>query len=88
MSFHALGTLFGIPNRTVKNIFFSVLIAVFQTKVAIPDLLHESTDMDRLYEDWWNDLDPFQKTFFGAFKDPLSKYFDSIIALLVHKIAQ
>ena len=75
ISFEALGTLYGIPRTTVSDIFFSVLKSILQTNVAIPDMLKESTDMDTLYEDWWNDLDPFQKTFFGAFKDPLSKYY-------------
>ena len=70
-SFDVLSTLFGIERSTARRIFWDVAKLIFQTHIAMPDLL--TTDTEKLFEDLYDDLDPFQKTFYGAFKDPKSK---------------
>ena len=70
-SFDVLSTLFGIDRSTARRIFWDVAQLIFQTHIAMPDLL--IADTEKLFEDMYNDLDPFQKTFYGAFKDPKSK---------------
>jgi hypothetical protein len=69
-----LSVLFGVSDRTTRQIFWSVLKIAYENDMAIPDILDENTDMNKLYESLYHNLDSFHKGIFGSFKDPLGNY--------------
>ena len=72
-SFGAISSLTQIPETTITRIFWKTIQMYFQNLLEIPNI-PEDCDIDALYQDLWDDLDPFYKGIFGAFKDPSGQF--------------
>ena len=69
-SFGELSSFFQKPKTTIRRIFWIVTVAYFENCLDIPNLMDERCDMEKLFQDLHQDLDPFYKSLFGSFKDP------------------
>ena len=62
-----------IPESTICLLFWKTLQAFFENCLKIPNIT-EDCDMDTLFQGLWDELDPFYKSLYGAFKDPSGQY--------------
>ena len=68
-SFKTLATCFGISLTHVRRIFWKCVRITYKHCLHLPNLLH-SEDIEHLFEDSYNRMDPFYKTILSPFKDP------------------
>ena len=63
--------MYGITERSVKNIFWNLVDVTLKSGLALPDIqLYTEEEMDDLFETIHANMDPFYQHLYGAFKDP------------------
>ena len=71
LSFGAIAAMFGITDRSAKDIFWSLIDSNLEAGLALPDIeVYNEDEMEELYQSMYDSLDPFYQTLYGAFKDP------------------
>ena len=72
-SFNELGTLFVISRSKARKIYRSLLDIVYKHHVALPDIMKGATEVEKLFEDLAETIDPFYRELFKPFNNPKGK---------------
>ena len=69
-SMDELAKVFGVGKTTARRIFWEVTQTVYVNSLGMPNLLEHDLDMEKLFEDIFETMDPYFKKLYMHLKDP------------------